>query len=117
MKKLFLFLCLFMNAALMQIWGYDFSSNTGGQFPIDLYYTINADQKSVTVTKGPSSYTGSLIEIPATVTYQGKEYTVTTIGYQAFQQTKISEVIMPNTITIFVFITIEQPKLIRNIRV
>lgn len=99
MKKLFLFLCLFMSAALMQIWGYDFSSNTGGQFPIDLYYTINADQKSVTVTKGPSSYTGSLIEIPATVTYQGKEYTVTTIGYQAFQQTKISEVIMPNTIT------------------
>lgn len=99
MKKLFLFLCLFMSAALMQIWGYDFSSNTGGQFPIDLYYTINADQKSVTVTQGPSSYTGTLIEIPATVTYQGKEYTVTTIGYQAFQQTKISEVIMPNTIT------------------
>lgn len=99
MKKLFLFLCLFMSATLMQTWGYDFSSNTGGQFPIDLYYTINTDQKSVTVTQGPSSYAGNLIEIPATVTYEGKEYAVTTIGYKAFQQTKITEVIMPNTIT------------------
>ena len=88
-----------MSATLMQTWGYDFSSNTGGQFPIDLYYTINTDQKSVTVTQGPSSYAGNLIEIPATVTYEGKEYAVTTIGYKAFQQTKITEVIMPNTIT------------------
>ena len=95
MKKLFLFLCLFMSATLMQTWGYDFSSNTGGQFPIDLYYTINTDQKSVTVTQGPSSYAGNLIEIPATVTYEGKEYAVTTIGYKAFQQTKITEVSCP----------------------
>lgn len=99
MKKLFLFLCLFMSTTLMQIWGYDFSSNTGGQFPIDLYYTINADQKSVTLTQGPAPYAGNLIEIPSTVTYQEKEYTVTIIGYQAFQQTRITEVIMPNTIT------------------
>lgn len=88
-----------MSATLMQTWGYDFSSKTEGQFPIDLYYTINTDQKSVTVTQGPSSYAGNLIEIPATVTYEGKEYTVTTIGYKAFRQTKITEVIMPNTIT------------------
>lgn len=99
MKKLFLFLCLFMSATLMQTWGYDFSSNTGGQFPIDLYYTINTDQKSVTLTQGPSPYAGNLIEIPSTVTYQEKEYTVTIIGYKAFQQTRITEVIMPNTIT------------------
>lgn len=83
----------------MKTWAYDFSAKTGGQFPIDLYYTINADQKSVTVTQGPDIYSGSTVEIPSVVTYQGKEYAVTTIGYQAFQQSKISEVIMPNTIT------------------
>lgn len=81
------------------MWAYDFSAKTGGQFPIELYYTINADQKSVTVTQGPEIYSGSTVEIPSVVTYQDKEYTVTIIGYHAFQHSNISAVIMPNTIT------------------
>lgn len=45
----------------------------------------------------PSEYTG-IIEIPSTVEYEGKTYTVTSILSDAFNGAKVTEVILPNTI-------------------
>ena len=56
------------------IFAYDFQS--GG-----IYYTIDGD--NVSVTSGDAKYEGEVV-IPTTVSYNGKEYSVTSIGSQAF---------------------------------
>ena len=50
-----------------------------------IYYSINTGGYSVTVTTGGNGfrYSGT-VNIPATVTNDGKQYNVTAIGYQAF---------------------------------
>lgn len=58
----------------------------------DGIYFLKKSGSEVSVQKGPESYEGSII-IPEIITHDGVDYRVT------------------------VFITIEQPKLIRNIRV
>ena len=45
-----------------------------------------------------ASYSG-VINIPSHVTYNGTTYTVTSIGYQAFTLSTITEVTIPNTVT------------------
>ena len=76
-------------------WAYDFVS--GG-----IYYNINSDKISVTVTyesKSYKSYSGS-ITIPSEVTYNNKIYSVTSIGDNAFWGSKsLTSVIIPNSIT------------------
>lgn len=67
-------------------------------YEIELYYTINQDGKTVTVTNGPATYEGMRVNIPETVEYEGVTYTVTAIGYQAFANSNVNLVIMPNTI-------------------
>lgn len=67
-------------------------------YEIELYYTINQDGKTVTVTNGPVAYEGMRVNIPETVEYEGVTYTVTAIGYQAFMNSKINYVNMPNTV-------------------
>jgi len=67
----------------------------------DLNYSINGDGVSVTVTGhvNGTEATGTLI-IPETVTYEGTNYFVTTIGYAAFSGCSgLTSVIMPNTVT------------------
>ena len=48
-----------------------------------IYYNINVDGKSVTVTSNPEKYSGD-ISIPSTVVHEGKKYGVTGIGNMAF---------------------------------
>lgn len=47
-----------------------------------------------------SKYLGGsgVCTIPEKITYKGLDYTVTTIGYEAFNQTKVTEVKLPETI-------------------
>jgi hypothetical protein len=48
-----------------------------------IYYNFNGDEAQVTSKKLPSTYTGEVV-IPESVTYEGKTYSVTSIGEAAF---------------------------------
>ncbi len=62
----------------------------------NLKYTVNGD-KTVSVSK--SSNTTGAIVIPATVTYGGVTYTVTEVPAKAFNETSITSVTIPATVT------------------
>ena len=74
-------------------------------FVVDgIYYNINADTTSVSVTYKGSSSTGNTysgqVTIPAEVSYNGMTYTVTSIGGDAFNKcTGLTRVDLPNTIS------------------
>lgn len=84
--------CLASNYAL----AYDFSSITGGD--VEIFYSINPDGKSVTVTYGNSRYECDSISIPREVHNEGNTYTVTAIGVEAFMRSRIRGMVLPNTI-------------------
>ncbi len=70
-------------------------------FEVDgIYYKKNSDNVSVNVTKESSSfvYTGE-ITIPATVTYDGTEYTVTGIKSNAFTNATITGITIDASLT------------------
>ncbi|MBQ5871131.1 MAG: leucine-rich repeat domain-containing protein, partial [Bacteroidaceae bacterium] len=48
-----------------------------------IYYNLNECKKTAQVTEGPDEYSGA-VSIPETVSYNGKTYTVTSIGNEAF---------------------------------
>ena len=77
------------------------SSATVYDFEVDgIYYNITADDE-VEVTYGSydyNSYEGD-VEIPSSVSYEGKSYKVTSIGYNAFYDSSdLSGVTLPETI-------------------
>ena len=67
-----------------------------------IYYLINSDETSVSVTyktTSYNSYSGSVV-IPATVTYNGNEYSVNSIGYYAFSGcSSLTSITIPNSVT------------------
>ena len=72
------FASLLLLAVSTLTWAYDFEVN-------GIYYNRNSNGTSVTVTykNTSNSYSGS-VTIPATVTYDSKNYDVTSIGERAF---------------------------------
>ncbi|HIU88986.1 MAG TPA: leucine-rich repeat domain-containing protein [Candidatus Caccomonas pullistercoris] len=96
-KHYFMTLCLALLGLRAE--AYDFSAVSEGQFPIDLYYAVNPDGTTVTLVQGPTTYECTALEIPATVTHEGKTYTVTTIGAQAFRLADIGRFTLPATVT------------------
>lgn len=65
---------------------------------ITLYYNINPDGSSVSVTSGPSPYSDTYISFPATVKHDGKTYAVTAIGQHAFNKSLARYVNIPDNI-------------------
>ncbi|MGM9832747.1 MAG: leucine-rich repeat domain-containing protein [Candidatus Limisoma sp.] len=81
---------------LMPILSYAYDFDVDG-----IYYNINPDGETVSVTyKGfdIDSYSGDVV-IPSKVPYNGKTYTVTEIGEQAFERNSLNSVIIPNSVT------------------
>ena len=103
MKKTRLFTLLAAMLLCVRMSAYDFSAvatyvEEPLTYEVTLYYSINPDGKTVTVTKGPSAYDADIVSIPETVEWNGNTYTVTTIGYQAFESSDLGIVLMANTI-------------------
>ena len=64
-----------------------------------IYYNLITKGNAAEVTKNPSKYTGS-VAIPERVTYEGVEYSVTTIGQDAFSDCSgLTSVTIPNGVT------------------
>lgn len=101
-----------------------FSFNASAyDFKVDnIYYNVLSLEKMIVETTGMlNNYSGDVV-IPETVEYKGRTFKVVAIGDATFYRcADLNYVTIPSSITIikdaFVFITIEQPKLIRNIRV
>lgn len=95
-------LVVFATLALSNASAYDFVVDS-------IYYNVlSKENKTVAVTYKDlnwdekercfhSPYKGDLV-IPSKVTYGGKKYTVTEIGFKAFWCGKVSSVIIPNTV-------------------
>ena len=64
-----------------------------------IYYTKNDSGETLSVTYSPTKYTGA-INIPASVTYKGTSYPVTSIGDRAFCNCSgLISVTIPDSVT------------------
>ena len=65
-----------------------------------IYYDFSGTEATVTYRDyGLNSYSGDVV-IPSSVTYSGKTYSVTSIGYNAFSEcTNLTSVNIPNSVT------------------
>ena len=65
----------------------------------DIYYNLDFSTKTAEVTSNPNKYTGS-VDIPASVTFKGAEYSVTSIGSYAFSGCSgLTSVTIGNSVT------------------
>lgn len=88
MKRLFIIIHLLM--ATVSCWAIEING---------IAYKLDSHTKTAEVTPKASEYAGT-ISIPSTVTYYGTDYTVTSIGEEAFANcTGLTMVNIPNTVT------------------
>ena len=86
---------LIIMLSTISAWAYDFEVNR-------ICYNINSDGTSVTVTRQVDPYKDykGCITIPASVTYSGKTYSVTSIGAGTFYGcTGLTSITIPNSVT------------------
>ena len=64
-----------------------------------IYYNLITKGNIAEVTSNPNKYTGSIV-IPESVTYGGKDYGVTSIGSNAFNECRgLTSVTIPHSVT------------------
>ena len=65
-----------------------------------IFYELLSKIKGAEVTKNPSGYYYGNVDIPASVIYEGMEYSVTSISKEAFQDCwGLTSVTIPNSVT------------------
>lgn len=65
-----------------------------------IFYNLNADDKVAAVAP-KSGFCSGDITIPETVTYEDVDYSVTSIGYQAFYNcSELTSISIPNSVTV-----------------
>mgnify|MGYP002608969653 CR=1 FL=1 len=86
---------------LLLAFGYATEAKSG-EFTVDdiwYYYTNEDDDEVGEMYSKSGEYSGDVV-IPSTVTYNGKQYTVTSIGSKAFSGcTRLKKVTIPNSVT------------------
>lgn len=66
-----------------------------------IYYNLNSTNNTVEVTKNPNKYRGSVV-IPELVNYRNNDYSVTSIGKNAFTDcSDITSITIPKSVTTF----------------
>ena len=92
MKKLFVFLFSLILSVVF--------STSASAVKIDGIYYMVFSNETAEVSYGAEKYSGEVI-IPSSITYEGKEYTVTSIGNEAFSQCSgLTSVTIPNSVTL-----------------
>ena len=94
MKKLFVFLFSLILSVLFS------TSASAYDVKIDrICYNLHSEDKTAEVTSREYRYAGDVV-IPSSITVEGKEYTVTSIGFRAFEGcSDLTSVTIPNSVT------------------
>ena len=94
MKKLFVLLFSLILSVVFS------TSASAYDVKIDgIYYNLNSEGKTAEVTSGGEKYRGKVV-IPSSITVEGQEYPVTSIGRWAFQYCSgLTSVTIPNSVT------------------
>ena len=96
MKKYLFFLCMLIST--LSVWAHDFEVN-GIFYKIMTNTSVYVSYKGDNVIDFSDEYSGS-INIPPTVTYNGKTYTVEGVWNNAFKYcTGVTSITIPNTVT------------------
>ena len=94
MKKLFVFLFSLILSVVFS------TSASAYDVKIDgIYYNLISEGKTAEVTSREDRYAGDVV-IPSSITVEGKEYTVTSIGFRAFDGcSSLTSITIPNSVT------------------
>ena len=94
MKKLFVFLFSLILSVVFSTSALAYDVKIDG-----IYYNLISKGKTAEVTSGEEKYSGEVV-IPSSITVEGKEYTVTSIGKDAFYKCSgLTSVTIPNSVT------------------
>ena len=63
-----------------------------------IYYNLNSEDKTAVVISGGEKYSGEVV-IPSSITVEGKEYPVTSIGGAFYNCKDLTSVTIPNSVT------------------